>query len=495
LRYDDRVKIRGKLFFGFGFYILIALALGLFAYGELRVITTRLTVVEAADDIANTLLEVRRYEKNYLLYKNEESAGTFRRYLGELRAAIGRIRMVTGDEIPAEHFAGMNAVLAEYEGAFSDLTDTLKARGEKAGVGRFEDRMRDKARELQSLAEALSSKERGASDELLERAGRSLRMLLAATLAAIFLGVVVNRRLSRSIATPIGDLEGLTKKIAAGDFSQRIAVKGDDELSSLGTSFNLMQDRIHDALTTLEHTNKELHESRAQLVEAEKLATLGRFSVGVAHEINNPLAIINEKAGLMKDYLERAEDFRDKERFSAMLDAIFAAVQRSRGITHRILDFAGQPGESPDAVDLNGLAREVVALLGQEIGSKRIQVRLDLAEQLPPLRSDRGQVQQVLASILLNAVEAVGDGGAITVSTVRKDAGTQQLSVEDNGRGIAEEVLKRIFEPFLLTSKETGKGAGLGLAISHGIVKRLGGAILVRSTPGRGTVFTVEIPG
>jgi two-component system NtrC family sensor kinase len=255
-----------------------------------------------------------------------------------------------------------------------------------------------------------------------------------------------------------------------------------------------MQDRIRDTLTTLEEANKELRESRAQLVEAEKLATLGRFSVGVAHEINNPLAIINEKAGLMKDYLERAEGFRDKERFSSLLAAIFASVQRCRGITHRILDFAGQPGDSPDAVDLNALVREVVALLEREIGPKGIRVRLDLAEGLPLVMSDRTQIQQVLASILLNAIEAVGEGGTIGVTTGRKDAGTLRVSIEDNGRGIPAEVLRHIFEPFLLTSKETGKGVGLGLAISYGVMKRLGGNILVGSEPGKGTVFTVEIP-
>ena len=170
-------------------------------------------------------------------------------------------------------------------------------------------------------------------------------------------------------------------------------------------------------------------------------------------------------------------------------------MQRSRGITHRILDFAGTPGGTPDAVDLNVLVREAVALLEPEIRRKSIQVRLNLSEGLPLVMSDRTQMHQVLASILLNAVEAVGEGGAIGVSTSRKDADTLQVSIEDNGRGIPEEVLKHIFEPFLLTAKETGKGVGLGLSIAYGIVKRLGGGILVRSEPNKGTVFTVELPG
>ena len=490
------MKIRRRLFFGFGYYILIALALGLFAYGELRIITARLTVVEAADDIANTLLEVRRYEKNFLLYKDEESARNFRTYLGDLRTAIDSIRVETGAEIPAEHFVSMNAVLAEYEGAFNDLTDALKARG-GSRPGRPASRSGCARRRGFSSRRPRRSRRRSAaqSTDCSARAGRSLRFLLAATLAAIVFGVIVNRRLSASIAVPLGDLEGITKKIAAGDYSERVAVRGDDELSSLGASFNLMQERIRDTLTTLERANTELRENRAQLVEAEKLATLGRFSVGVAHEINNPLAIINEKAGLMQDYLERAEDFHDKERFSALLAAIFDAVQRSRGITHRILDFAGTPGDTPDAVDLNVVVREVAALFDREIVRKGIHVRLDLSEDLPLVMSDRTQIQQVLASILANAVEAVGQGGAIGITTGRKDAGTLQVSIEDNGRGIPEEVLGHIFEPFLLTAKETGKGVGLGLSISYGIIKRLGGGILVRSEPDKGTVFTVELPG
>jgi C4-dicarboxylate-specific signal transduction histidine kinase len=489
------VKIRRKLLFGFGFSTLIALALGLFAYHELRVVTAQLTVVEAADDMVNTLLEVRRYEKNYLLYRDEASARSFRRYLGDLGTAIDGIRVQGGAGPRREHVAAMSAALAQYQAAFTDLADSLKTGGDQSAESRFGERMRERARELQTRVEALAASERGAIDGLIDRAGRSLGILLAAMAAAVAAGVVVNRRLSASIAAPLGDLEALTKKIAAGDFTERIAVGGDDELSSLGASFNLMQDRIHDTLTTLECANAELRENRAQLVEAEKLATLGRFSVGVAHEINNPLAIINEKAGLMQDYLERAKDFGDKERFSALLAAIFASVQRCRSITHRILDFAGMPGEQPEAVDLNSLVRDVVALLEPETGRKGIAVRLDLSPALPPVMSDRIQIQQVLASILLNAVEAVGQGGAIGVATGRKNAGTVRVSIEDNGRGIPAQVLEHIFEPFLLTAKQTGKGAGLGLSISYGIIRRLGGTILASSEPDKRTVFTVELPG
>ena len=490
------MKIRGKLLFGFGFYILIALALGLFAYGELRIITARLTVVEAADDIANTLLEVRRYEKNYLLYKDEESARSFRRYLGDLRAAIDRIRLVTGAEIPAEHFARMNAVLAEYEGAFNDLTDTLKAQGEKAGENRFQERMREKARDLQSQAEALSAKERGAIDGLLERAGRSLRILLAAMLAAIVFGVIVNRRLSASIAVPLGDLEGLTKKIAAGDFSKRIAVRGDDELSSLGTSFNLMQDRIRDTLTTLEQANAELRENRAQLVEAEKLATLGRFSVGVAHEINNPLAIINEKAGLMKDYLERAEDFRDKERFSALLAAIFASVQRSRGITHRILDFAGQPGDSPEAVDLNApgpgggrpartgdRAQGHPGAAGSVGGASPRDERSD---------ADPAGAREHPAECRRSGRRGGRDRRRHRPEGCRHPAGVDRGQRPRHPRGGSEAHLRAL--PAHVEGDRQGRGAGARHLLRHHQAARRAPSSS-EASPNKGTVFTVELPG
>jgi signal transduction histidine kinase len=509
------MKIRVKLLSGLGFYILFALGLGVFAYGELRTITNRLEAVETADDLTNTMLEVRRYEKNYLLFKDEESSQRLKHYLAELRTGAERIEAETLGEIPPKSFDALRAALAEYEKIFDDLVGTLRQQelvkrkileiggsienGLRGGDDLYQlenvslERMRTTARDIQALAEDLSRRQRAAITSLLQHSRRSVRILLLAIVAAIAVGVVIDAQLSRSIATPIRHLENLTLKIAAGDLSGRISVRGEDEFSSLARSFNQMQDRLHDTLTTLELANEDLRTNRAQLVEAEKFATLGRFSTGVAHEINNPLAVINEKAGLMTDYLARVGDFPDRERFTALLNAIAENVTRCSVITHRILNFASVASTNPEAIDVNSLLGELLKSFEQQLLAKHILLTLDLREGLPVVRTGRAQVRQVLADIVKNRVDAAATGGLIRVSTEMRDAKTLQVSISDNGPVLQPETLEHLFDPFS-TVGEIGRDPGLGLWISRGIIKKLGGEILVSSEPVRGTIFTIEIP-
>jgi signal transduction histidine kinase len=252
-----------------------------------------------------------------------------------------------------------------------------------------------------------------------------------------------------------------------------------------------------DVKSSLEHAVKEavgkLYEKQAQLIAAEKLAILGTFAAGVAHEINNPLAIINEKAGLMKDILEMSEDCKHKTRFLNLLDAIFESVNRCQRVTHRILGFARKTEVSIEIFNLNDLIKYLTVFLEKEIFYKNIHLELNLKENLPEVRSDKGQLQQVFLNIIKNAIDAVENGGLVAVSTDIKDENMVKVSIKDNGHGISGEDLKHMFEPFF-TTKEKGKGTGLGLSITYGIVKNLGGNILVESEVNKGTTFIVEIP-
>jgi signal transduction histidine kinase len=485
------MKIRVKLLSGFGLYTLLAVALGAFAFGELRAITGRLGAVETADDLTATVLEVRRAEKNYLLFKDEASAVGLRRHLQELREGAGRIAAKTRGEIPPRLFEELTAALAAYERSFDEVAAGVS--GLRRADSGAQETMRARARDVQALAEDLSLRARTAIDVLLRRARRSLRILLLAVAAAIVVGGVVNARLSQSIAAPIGRLEELTHRIAAGDLSGRVALGGDDEFSSLAESFNRMQDRLHDTLTTLELANEDLRTKRVQLVEAEKFATLGRFAAGVAHEINNPLAIIGEKAGLMRDYIALAADFPDRERFTALLDAIVEGVSRGRATTDRILDLAGAVAGAVEAVDVNVLLAELLKSVEPQLLAKHILLQADLAEGLPAISTGRARVRQVLADLLKNRLDALAPGGVLRVSTGMKDAGTLQATVADDGPGLPPEELGRLFEPFS-GAGEIGRDPGLGLWVSRGVMKKLGGEILVSSGHGRGTVFAGEIP-
>ena len=243
----------------------------------------------------------------------------------------------------------------------------------------------------------------------------------------------------------------------------------------------------------IKKADQEIEDAMAKTEQASKLASIGRLAAGVAHEINNPLAIINEKAGLVKDLLEMSGDIKDKNKLLALFSGIFDSVTRCRTITHRLLGFARRMEITHEVIDLNDVIKEVIGFLEQEILFRKITLELNLMEDLPKIESDKGQLQQVLLNIINNAVDAVKKGDLITVSTNVKDRSTVVVSVRDTGPGIPKDKLKTIFEPFY-TTKEKGKGTGLGLFISLGIMKRLGGTILVESQANKGTTFIVEIP-
>ncbi len=315
--------------------------------------------------------------------------------------------------------------------------------------------------------------------------------MLGVLLAA---GVLVAHRLARRISAPLRRLEEAMHRVAEGDFS--VAAPGpthDAELRSLAASFSQMRDRLKDTMISLELAVENLHDKQEQLVEVEKLASLGRVAAGVAHEINNPLAIINEKAGLLQDYLEVSGEFKNRERFGALLAGIVDSVKRCRTITHRLLGFARRVEVTVEPLELNEVVLRVGEYLEGDRLERNVRLFLQLAEGLPTVYTDRVEFEQVLVNLLKNAIDAVAPGGRVGVSTHAKNQRWLQVVIADNGPGIPPEQLKRLFEPFF-TTKEKGKGTGLGLFVSRGIMKKLGGRILVESSVGIGTNFTVELP-
>ncbi len=237
----------------------------------------------------------------------------------------------------------------------------------------------------------------------------------------------------------------------------------------------------------------EREEAIVQTHHTGRLASIGRLAAGVAHEINNPLAIINEKAGLMKDLMLMSNEPPDKEKFLGLIKAISDSVNRCRTITHRLLGFARRMDVQHEEIDLNDTIREVIEFLDKEVLYRNIRLDTHLKEDLPRIVSDKGQLQQVFLNIINNAIDAVPDGGVIAVSTEVKGRDRVRVTIMDNGQGIPKDTIKNIFEPFY-TTKGKGKGTGLGLSISYGIIQRLGGDISVESEEGEGSTFYVELP-
>jgi two-component system NtrC family sensor kinase len=242
----------------------------------------------------------------------------------------------------------------------------------------------------------------------------------------------------------------------------------------------------------VEESDKKRLMAYHEAEHTNKLASIGRLAAGLAHEINNPMAIISEKAGLMEDLIRYRPDFEEKEKFLNLTGSIQQSVDRCSTITHRLLGFARRMDVEITSLDLNEVLKEVFGFLEKEAFHRSIQVQLKLSPDVPEIFSDHGQLQQVFLNILNNAFSAVQDGGNIVITSWEQDSDYIGVSIEDDGIGMSDETKRQIFEPFFSTRK--GYGTGLGLSITYGIVQKLGGRIEVQSKEGEGTTFTLYFP-
>ena len=235
---------------------------------------------------------------------------------------------------------------------------------------------------------------------------------------------------------------------------------------------------------------------RAQVMHSaeytNKMATIGRLAASVAHEINNPLAIINEKAGLLRDMVSAAVDIPHQEKTLASVDSIIRSVDRCSAVTHRLLGFTRHMERREEWINLAELLLDVLGFLGKEASHRNITVVNDFQEATPHILSDRGMLQQVFLNIINNAITAIPNGGKLTLGLRALPRNQVEITIEDTGPGIPEAELALIFEPFYSTKGEFG--TGLGLSITYDLVQKLSGKIAVRSELGAGTVFTVTLP-
>jgi signal transduction histidine kinase len=230
-----------------------------------------------------------------------------------------------------------------------------------------------------------------------------------------------------------------------------------------------------------------------QMEYANKMASIGRMAANVAHEINNPLAIINEKAGLIKDLFTIKQLYAADAKLIGLVDAITRSVQRAGRITKRLLTFARNLEASIERIKLEEVVREVLSFVEKEARLREINLEVDVAPGVTQIESDRGKLQQIFLNIINNALAAVTDGGHLKVRIEPAPGGGVMLRFSDDGSGIPAEDLPRIFEPFFSTKTGQG-GTGLGLSITYNLVREIGGEIAVSSEVGHGTCFTIRLP-
>jgi two-component system NtrC family sensor kinase len=224
-----------------------------------------------------------------------------------------------------------------------------------------------------------------------------------------------------------------------------------------------------------------------------QLASIGQLAAGVAHEINNPLALINETAGYVKDLFTMEKQYRDDPELIGHIDSIIETVERCGTITRQLLGFSRRFDVQTKTIDLGKMVVDVLKFHKKEAEYRNISIDVDIAEPIPLIETDQGKLQQIILNLINNAFQAMENGGVLDIRTHLEGTDHICLTIRDNGRGISEPHLKKIFDPFFTTKKE-GKGTGLGLSITYGLVKKLSGEINVHSKQGEGTKFVVTLP-
>jgi signal transduction histidine kinase len=243
-----------------------------------------------------------------------------------------------------------------------------------------------------------------------------------------------------------------------------------------------------------------IHASERRRIEAlhheehaNRLASIGRLASGVAHEINNPLEIINQKTGLIVDLLTLGKGKWPDQRLLPLAGDVLEAVKRCGTITRQLLDFARHMEPSVEPVDIEEVISQVLALLATEARHRNIAIQVDPIPAIPGFECDRSSLLQIVLNLAENAITAMESKGTLSIEVSRNQTGQVTISVSDTGKGISPEELPKIFEPFY-SSRNDRWGAGLGLAITYGLIQEMGGDITVKSTVGKGTRFVFTLP-
>ncbi len=299
--------------------------------------------------------------------------------------------------------------------------------------------------------------------------------------------------LSRRILRPVRELIFATEKIATGEFPQNLDIGNVRELNQLSSALHAMHQQIElskgmlkENIEALEQSNKVIISTQKELIASEKFASLGKLSAGVAHEIGNPLSAI---IGYV-DVLNKTTDISDEDK-RRFLSNIKQEVSRIDRIIKTLLDYARAKEFEIKKVNINDIIRDAVNILETQGIFNDIELTKNLDENMRTIDADAHQISQVIINLLLNAVDALDGNGEIVISSSVDSENKVEVSVKDNGAGIDEENLDKIFDPFY-TTKEPGKGTGLGLSVSARIVQYFGGEITVDSKRGEGSVFRIR---
>ncbi len=444
-------------------------AMALVSYEDLSTMEDKLEFMRLGHVIANTILEVRRYEKNYLLYGLPEDLDEDRRYLQESFATLAKLTAEARDLKVSPQLDALGELLVEYRRGLDTLADAGPGQIEAEGAAAL--RLREIGKALTDAADEVVEFERRRIHDLLRLLAWQL---LGAVAVAAGLGVALPVLMFRNIFKPLGIIRSATRDIAVGRYNQIPVINTNDEIEQVMEAINRMV--------------AEIERRQDQLVQSKKLSSIGTLTAGVAHQLNNPLNNISTSCQIALDELETA----DPAFLRKLLGNISQETLRARDIVQGLLEFSRAREFSLRPVVLSELAARTLRLVSSQAGSG-VRLRSDVPGDLV-LAADASRLQEALLNLLLNAIQAVGERGEVTLAA-RRDPERKQavITVSDTGPGVPEEIRGRIFDPFY-TTKEEGRGTGLGLSIVYGIIEKHAGTVTVENTEGCGASFVIRLP-
>ncbi|MBW1800738.1 MAG: HAMP domain-containing protein [Deltaproteobacteria bacterium] len=473
-----KISFKRKIILHFPVFMIISLfALVLSSYSH-YVLNQKLQITEMKNNLFNIILEARRFEKNYFLHLSREHLEKARFYAGEAKIRLYDIIENYGKYTLAKNLDEMAAELVSYEKSLSRLVDLHEKDGRIKVTANTLDNFQTMYKEIEAKGRKITTKfekivteERKYFQNLIKKSRiyhtiALSTILILSVLTTLFLIINVNR--------PLSSIEDAVYKIARGQFSNIPRLSTGDEFESLVNSVNIMIN--------------ELNIRNEQIVQSEKLASLGTLTSGVAHELNNPLNNISTSIQiLIEETGESLPEFQRK-----LLIEAEKQVERARDTVKALLEFSRDRTFSPDLINFKELVEQTIKLTKSEMPSA-IKLNVDVSEDLK-VNVDPQRIQQVLINLIMNAVHAMEGGGELSIRAYALEGNRKFcFQVHDTGIGIPKESLSKIFDPFF-TTKEIGVGTGLGLSTTHGIVEQHGGKIEVKSEVGKGTTFSVYLP-
>jgi len=453
------------------FYIASVAIMGLLAYNDLVDTGKKAETLELAYNILNNILESRRYEKNYFLYGGEDS-------LHDAIAMIEKTSKISAAILHQDEVAAITPKLKELDTSMGMYTEKIRAllALQKTDVEQYSQTMseiRQYGKKISDMSEDIVNDEK----KFIHATITQLReQLLIWVSVAIVIGIVLSLLTVNFVFKPLAAVKRITAEIAQGQFRRIEVINSRDEIQEVMEACNIMV--------------QELERRQEQLIQAEKLSSLGTLTAGVAHQLNNPLNNISTSCQIVIDEFDRG----DTALFKRMLNNIEQETLRARDVVKSLLEFARSQSSfsPPREASLADITRKALLLVKSQVPSD-----VSLIVRIPDdlmLIMDPQRMQEVFINMIINAAQAIEQRGEIVI-TATVDAATQEVVIEirDTGHGIKEENLTKVFDPFF-TTKAEGHGTGLGLPVVYGIIQQHQGKISVQSTPGQGTSFFIRLP-